>query len=205
MKTRFIEHIGTRAYLRVYWGEGCKPYGCHNAMIHLCDSNIIHDPDLGGKPSDYSPERWPIKCDQCGELIPHNFELLKKDGCFDSKDTVHYQVHHERLYNNPSGKPEPGDMYYETGFHSKTGTCYKGWSNCDGKHLIAILPNGHEWDIDGRASNCTMPEDKIHRCWCRHGEVPEITVDKNGFSCAAGAGSILAGDYHGFLQNGNFT
>ena len=67
------------------------------------------------------------------------------------------------------------------------------------------LPNGREWDIDSRCSNCTLPDDRIHRCWVRHGEPPNIHVDKNGHTCSAGAGSILAGDYHGFLHNGELT
>lgn len=31
------------------------------------------------------------------------------------------------------------------------------------------------------------------------------TVGNNEFTCAAGAGSILSGDYHGFLRHGVLT
>lgn len=57
------------------------------------------------------------------------------------------------------------------------------------------------------ASNCTMPDDKNHKCWVRHGRPEDGTlhVDKNGHTCAAGAGSIVAGNYHGFLHNGHLT
>jgi len=83
----------------------------------------------------------------------------------------------------------------------------------DGRCLVAKLPNGHDWMIDGPASNCTMQGEKTHRCWIRHGEPPKLTVDKNAgtedasapTTCAAGAGSIASGDYHGFLQGGVFT
>lgn len=75
----------------------------------------------------------------------------------------------------------------------------------DGPNLHVILPNRQPWNIDSRASNCTMPYDYTHRCWVRHGEPPNVTVDKNGLTCAAGAGSIMAADYHGFLQNGALT
>lgn len=68
--------------------------------------------------------------------------------------------------------------------------------------LVVKLPNGRTWHIDSEASNCTRKGDKSHRCWIRHGTPPLITVDKNGETCAAGAGSIMAGDYHGFLRNG---
>jgi hypothetical protein len=32
-----------------------------------------------------------------------------------------------------------------------------------------------------------------------------VHVDKAGATCTAGAGSIIAGDWHGFLHNGQFT
>jgi hypothetical protein len=80
------------------------------------------------------------------------------------------------------------------------------WKGSDGRALIVRLPNGHDWHVDGRASNCTQPDDyPNHRCWTRHGEPPLITVDKRGRTCAAGAGSIQAGNYHGFLQAGVLT
>lgn len=74
----------------------------------------------------------------------------------------------------------------------------------DGRTLFVQTPGG-VWNIDSRGSNCTLPDDDEHRCWVRHGVPPEITVDKVGKTCAAGAGSILIGDYHGFLQNGYLT
>lgn len=75
----------------------------------------------------------------------------------------------------------------------------------DGRYLVVKLPNGHDWSIDSRASNCGRPDDDAHQCWVRHGEPPDITVDKNGDTCDAGAGSILSGDYHGFLRDGYLT
>lgn len=97
------------------------------------------------------------------------------------------------------------------------GEVYKGsgeWNNDDGYHLFVIVPTRYKlkdgtvkegsrkWDVDHRASNCTMRDDRIHRCWVKHGELPNITVDKVGFTCTAGAGSIQANGWHGFLQNG---
>lgn len=98
-------------------------------------------------------------------------------------------------------RPKPGDLFW---ISFASGHCSNHEPPCE-RHLNAVLPNGHWWDIDGRASNCTMPEDKVHHCWVRHGEPPTITVDKNGVTCQAGAGSIQSDDYHGFLQNGHFT
>src|ERR1700678_664258 len=49
----------------------------------------------------------------------------------------------------------------------------------DGLAIACVCLNGHHWYIDGRASNCTMKDDKAHRCWVRHGTIGErLTVDK---------------------------
>lgn len=74
----------------------------------------------------------------------------------------------------------------------------------EGPQLTVKTPGGR-WVIDSRASNCGSPYDYNHRCWIRQGVPPHITVDKNGPTCSAGAGSIQCGDYHGFLQNGALT
>lgn len=63
----------------------------------------------------------------------------------------------------------------------------------------------HHWYIDYRASNCTMPNDKDHRCWVREGTFGQkLTVGKNGKTCGAGAGSFFMDNmhWHGFLRNG---
>lgn len=75
------------------------------------------------------------------------------------------------------------------------------WSNQFEPPLHVMTPGG-EWCIDARASNCGKPNDTVHRCWCRHGDVPNITVDKRGATCKAGQGSIRLGAYHGFLRDG---
>jgi hypothetical protein len=113
------------------------------------------------------------------------------------------------VWDTPSGKLEPGCLFWRTAYRynedeNAPRECYYH-DNCDGTHLTVVLPNGEYWDIDSRANNCTMKEDRIHRCWIRHGEPPNVTVDKNGPTCQAGAGSIMAGSYHGFLRNGEFT
>jgi hypothetical protein len=89
----------------------------------------------------------------------------------------------------------PPGAVYENGY--QTGP--------DGRALACVCPDGHHWHIDGRASNCTMKDDKVHRCWVRHGRPEDGTlhVDKNGVTCAAGAGSIATGKWHGFLHKGH--
>lgn len=96
----------------------------------------------------------------------------------------------------------------------------------DGKSICVITPGG-EWMIDGRASNCNSPckncgvaykdhldndlaghyyeDSRPHKCWIRHGIPPNLTVNKVGITCGAGAGSIIRGDYHGYLINGSLT
>lgn len=71
--------------------------------------------------------------------------------------------------------------------------------------VLCVQTPGGVWQIDSRASNCGLPYDYDHRCWVRHGDPPNITVDKDGKTCAAGAGSIQCGTYHGFLQGGALT
>jgi len=56
--------------------------------------------------------------------------------------------------------------------------------------------------MDDRASNCGSRDDDEHRCWVRHGEPPDLTVDKQGLTCTAGAGSIVTDTWHGFLRGG---
>ncbi len=102
--------------------------------------------------------------------------------------------------------PQPGDVYLFP-LH-EPGQC-PYWDNCDGRHLMVVLPKpGGTWDVDSRASNCTMRDDRQHRCWVRHGDPtrPEtLHVDKQGHTCQAGAGSILSGGFHGYLHNGQIV
>jgi len=185
MKARLATHVGTRVSLRIYWGKDCANGSYHNVQKHLFDSDEINNWELGGNVEDYTEEEWPTHC-ECGCEIP--------------KEDINRQVFRKRLYDTPSGEIEPGCLYWVDWLPETT-----YWSNHKGDHLHAMLPNGHEWNIDSRASNCTMKEDKEHRCWCRHGEVPNIDVNKKGNTCQAGAGSIAVPGYHGFLRNGEFT
>ena len=106
-----------------------------------------------------------------------------------------------QLYATADGKryilndAPAGAMYYAPWLEDM------GWKGPDGKCLIVVTPGG-SWVVDSMASNCTKREDTVHRCWVRHGTPPLITVDKNGLTCGAGAGSIQSGKYHGFLRNG---
>lgn len=183
--------------LRRYWSEGktsgesvCPIYGSyHNAEFML---DVV--PDSGQASSEDAwpkdDSRWPTCCD-CGREFP---------------DSAAKQLFVEHLWKRDTGEEmrlrdaPPGAMYDADWMHDLPERC-----GPDGRCLMVVCPGGRTWQIDGRASNCTMPNDNEHKCWCRHGEPPNLTVDKNGKTCAAGAGSIQAGDYHGFLVNGVFT
>jgi hypothetical protein len=109
-------------------------------------------------------------------------------------------------YRTPEGvyidAPQVGDLFFVEHYDGVRCT----WDNCTGSHLYCICPGDHWWNIDGRASNCTLLDERTHRCWVRHGDPfkGELHVDKAGHTCAAGAGSIGFGenfrDYHGFLH-----
>lgn len=73
------------------------------------------------------------------------------------------------------------------------------------EHVLVVKTPAGEWVVDSQSSNCTMKQDyrqAEHHCWIIEGNLPDITVSKNGKTCQAGAGSILIGSYHGFLRNG---
>lgn len=137
-------------------------------------------------------EQWPETCDSCDHVFTDEAWRSARAG------------RRWRWVNNPGvvhDNPRdfgPGAMWdaHWMPFHQGP----------DGRCLVVICPGGDEWMIDGRANNCTRPDEK-HQCWVREGEPPNITITKGkpGESCAAGAGSIQTSNYHGFLRNGQFT
>jgi len=138
--------------------------------------------------------RWPLSCDTC----------LR---CFCDDDE--WQINHNVLYRRiDTGEiytlndAPPGAMWYADWMLSYSLPDSNFNKGPDGHCLMVRCPDGHDWCVDGPASNCTMPDDTIHKCWVRHGTPPNITVDKNGNTCAAGAGSIQTRSWHGFLRNG---
>jgi hypothetical protein len=199
MNTRLIRCIGVRVSLRRYWGEDCPNAGghgvrgFHNAMARLRD--VLQPPEgslnvSGGSPADHPESAWPTRCEHCGAAAPASATR---------------QVFQARLYDSPSGVPEPGDMFLLPCWSKlDDGRCWT-WDNCPGEHLYVVLPNRQTWDVDSRASNCTRKTDRLHRCWPRTGEPPLVTVAKQGDTCSAGAGSILMSSWHGFLRGGRLV
>lgn len=163
-----------------------------------------------------------FECVDVGDFLPPDFKYDTPDGnppreIFEKliRDEIgpyeyvcggfrnYYQAEGETGYR----QAQPGDMWF--GDHG-LGNFY--WDNDNEPHLYVMLPNRHIWDVDSRASNCTLPNDRLHRCWIRHGTPPLVTVERRGNpiggqggTCKAGANSIQMGDYHGFLRNGELT
>lgn len=199
--------LRVRRYLRRYTPveirqskpvRNCSVHGYHDARVFVDIAEIEQDKEgcwaVGSGDGEQllyfvGDERWPKAC-ECG------YEFVEAD---------ERQVFAARLYRRSDtgeqielGKAPPGAMWDATWYP-------EDWRGPDGKALMVVLPNGDHWHIDGMASNCTKPNDKEHRCWIRHGQPPNLTVDKQGNSCAAGSGSIHAGNWHGYLRNGELV
>lgn len=188
LPARLITAAAHQPQLTAMW-DGCAADS--SARLHVARRRL-GSPIPASEPEPPLPELtrgWEGSCERCGGGIPWDDRHVSLGGGV------------LRLWDTASGKPEPGDLYWTDDYE---GRCFH-WDNCPGQHLHAVLPNGHPWDIDSRAANCNRPTDRLHRCWVRTGEPPRITAGKGGNTCSAGAGSIAAGDYHGFLTDGVFT
>ena len=188
-----------RRWLRRYSsGNPCPnmpgEYSYHNAQYYLDEytggkAEVFYATSTDRFPRD--DQRWPSKCG-CG---------------YKFTDQDEWQVFHRSLWKRSDTGEQtsieeapPGAIWDATWFHDSP-----SWCGPDGRSLVVKLPGGHDWHIDSRASNCTLKDDSVHKCWVRHGVPPNITVDKDGHTCAAGGGSILLEDWHGFLRGGELV
>jgi hypothetical protein len=172
-------------------------------------------------------DRWPTKCDHCDYVFAdtdyrQNFiEIMMVQVATEAEDVsnVHLpviktgdKVMEPVPYFDFGNKLVPATWWprrdLPAGAMFRYPSSYRKmyWDNDTEDPLVVIVPNNAgsptEWMIDSRCSNCTMPDDRTHRCWVRTGVPPLITVGKGGVTCAAGAGSIAAPGYHGMLENG---
>jgi len=184
-------------FLRVFSTE----HDCPAAAGAYCDARVFVGivPEGGDHVTrmhdvaEYRDPRWPKACDRCGRA----FHVKRSQR----------QLFHQREMRVVRAMPGAARAHQGEGAAIAGAMWDASWygqnyQGPDGLHLMVMLPNGNEWLIDGRANNCTMRDDHEHRCWVRHGEPPNVTVDKRGKTCAAGAGSIQSGSYHGFLRAG---
>lgn len=185
----------TRRSLRRYVSSSkctcCGPMGYHNAEVEI-DKGLIGEPstDIISEKEKNDP-RWPRHC-ECGYEFQQEDEwMLMVEPEYARQDNFEVTM---TLKDAPVGAIWRCEWYEDM----------PDMRGVDGKSYCVRTPGG-DWVIDSRASNCTRPNDSTHKCWLRHGEAPNFTVDKNGDTCSAGAGSILMRNYHGFLRNGELT
>lgn len=217
------------AMRRYAGGKACaaRPYGMsiHDARVDLQRLEAIehpsgYDPGDDDDPADTwksdpirrDDPRWPSRC-ACG------YEFTADDS---------WQVNFDGLYEAHGGardgelwtlRDAPVGAMWDASLYRSDGETEGPWIGPDGLCLVVKTPGG-DWLVDSEASNCTRtqwtPADgggkrwtgRTHYCWIRHGDPrkPEtLHVDKNGNTCSAGAGSIQAGSYHGFLHHGELT
>jgi hypothetical protein len=174
--------------------------GWHEAKVITSEGQAFWhlDGDSGYRSLAAAPETphdapgWPAFCESgCG------YEFTEDD---------HWQDTQDQLYRRLDTGQEMTLRVADPGASWDAWWMPDNWRGPDGIALMVRCPNGSDWHVDGQASNCTR-KGEPHACWVRHGDPRQanVTVDKNGDTCAAGAGSIVAGDYHGFLQAGILT
>lgn len=197
------EQVGVRLR-RYHSGEGwsCEE-GWHQATSETIETIPVRFKEHEGRKlldhvtqssdkrqEDFEESAWPTHCEKgCG------YEFTEEDVWQVQRQLIYERDTGETLYLN---EVKPGDMWDAWWMPSSK-------HSPDGRFLIVVTPDGFQWAIDGQASNCTEPEGRTHKCWVRHGDPPNITVDKNGATCQAGGGSIGTPGYHGFLRDGAFT
>lgn len=196
--------VGMRRYARTSEpgnGWSCEA-GYHSALTYIGRAPAQVDDDAtvrleGRSEVPHDDPRWPTHCQHgCG------YEFTEDDHwqpwqlrIFRRTDTGELRVLHGSAGAPFAPSAEPGACWDAAWIPYDRGE--------DGIYLMVRLPDGHDWAVDSQASNCTRPGEP-HRCWVRHGDPREcrVTVDKNGDTCAAGAGSIATPGWHGFLRNG---
>lgn len=157
-------------------------------------------------PVPHDDPRWPTHCARCTyQFTPDDRWQEWQELLYRRADTGDIVSLRERHLGDPDNAPQPappGAMWNASWLPDTP-----AWRGPDGMALMVRLPDGHDWHVDGEASNCTRKGDRSHKCWVRHGDprLAQVTVDKNGETCAAGAGSIGSAGYHGFLHRGILT
>lgn len=166
--------------------------GWHEAKVRIEDAEDPLVEITNGDVWPHDDPRWPTTCERC----PYEFV---------EADEWQLSAHQEYA----------GGGHVFTLFDAPAGAMYdahwmpESWRGSDGISLVVFCPQrsggrAQDWHVDSRAANCTKPDDTEHKCWVRHGDPRKepVTVDKDGVTCAAGAGSIQIGDWHGFLRGG---
>jgi len=215
VQTYWLEPTDTIAWgLRRYssrddhTGFDCEN-GYHRSLIYLERQPAAWKEEGGRRSLAYRsriPEddpRWPKVCSYC-----NGYEFRPGDTWQDWQELIYRRpdTGQEYVLHNDAGADSIGIPSAPPGAMWDAWWMPSAWKRPDGIYLMVRLPNSHDWAVDSEASNCTR-KGETHECWVRHGDPREahVTVDKNGDTCGAGAGSIQGADYHGFMQNGMLT
>lgn len=193
----WCEETGVRSCYRGHWCSACSTSTRVEEPVEAWDTDF--------------PEPRPVHpCKQCGKDVPMNSRGLEREmrrvdtgETFRSHGDLPVGAVWEMLRDDRESphnwrqSPRPDGKVYIIHRPNKQ----------DRRVLVVKLPDGHDWVIDSRCNNCTLPDDDKHWCWVRHGRPEDGTlhVDKNGRTCSAGAGSIATSKYHGFLHHGKLT
>lgn len=207
--------VGLRRYARAgddHAGWTCAD-GWHEALVFTGHEPAIFRDAGYGRTLNMRPmvshddPRWPTHCTRrCGyEFTADDEWQVWQELLYRRADTGEVLTIHGRHAEDPVDAPTsapPGAMWNAWWLPDT-----QAWRGPDGMALMVRLPDGHDWHVDREASNCTRKGDHTHKCWVRHGDPRQanVTVDKNGETCAAGAGSIASNGYHGFLVGGVLT
>lgn len=165
--------------------EGLHPLTLNGAYIAIVEVDDY-----------YQDPRWPTVCSKCGT--------------YTFTDTAYWHVGQEPMMRAIARNEQWPQRDLPAGAMYDADWLPTSWKGADGIGLTVTLPDGTDWHVDSRASNCTLKDDDPdytkHKCWQRKGDPradpPVVTVSKDGPTCAAGAGSIASPGYHGFLVDG---
>jgi hypothetical protein len=209
----------------------CEPTGierCHRG--HWCDQCKVYtetEVPMTDWDEDFPDPRPATACRQCGQPAPMNSrgidtEMRRPDtgeiftkmrdlplgACWEQRPWRGRRGDDERqLHNWISNRDADGQPFPDPPEGEGRRCRLIDRRGKDGRVLVVRLPDGHDWVIDSRANNCTLPLDDKHWCWVREGRPEDGTlhVGKSGRTCSAGAGSIATGRYHGFLRHGRLV
>lgn len=153
------------------------PYSGHYAKVEIEPGPVVYSAEgwIADLRVPHDDPRWPARCG-CGYAFQDGDPwIADQHVIFFTPDGREVSIH-LALKGDPRGAP-PGAMW-EAPWYLPFG------SGPDGKHYMLRLPDGHDWQIDGPATNGGG--------WTRTGEPPRITARP----------SIASPGYHGWLTDG---
>lgn len=199
--------VGLRRYRYTADAEHTCAGGYHSTLVFTGTAAAMwrdteHGQVLAARHTRRGDPRWPAAC-RCGYQFTDDDQWQDwQEQLYQRADTgeiVSLRQHADDDVDAPPSAP-PGASW-DAWWHPHT----PFWRGPDGLSLMVRLPDGHDWHVDGEATNCTRKGDHSHKCWVRTGDPRNATVTAGktgGETCNAGGGSIASAGYHGFLVAG---